>query len=103
MPREPDRRPVPVRVARHGRAVVAQLWQRAVAVRRTRPDGAPRGEHQRPADRGNGPPDLRPAPGGRTRRRDPAPGGRSGAMEIPTPATREVARGNEVRWARVYQ
>jgi len=49
--REPHRCAFPVRVPRFGRAVVPQLRQRAVGVRRERPDAPPGGQHQRPADR----------------------------------------------------
>lgn len=45
--RQPDRRPVSVRMAYRRRSVVAFVRQRALGVRSGRPDAPPRGEHQR--------------------------------------------------------
>src|SRR6185437_3424590 len=66
--------------------MVAQLRQRAMGVRRARPDAPPRGEHQRRRDLRIGAADLRPAPGRRAWRRVPAPV--TPATKTPTPATK---------------
>ena len=51
LPRQPHRRPLPVRVPQRGRPVVPQLRQRAVGVQRRGPDATARSEHQRRPDR----------------------------------------------------
>src|SRR6185312_13814338 len=65
--RQPDRGALPVRVPRRVRAVVAQLRQRAVGVRRRGLHAPARGEHQRCRDRRVGPAHLRTASGERAR------------------------------------
>ena len=66
--RQPHRRPLPVRVPRRVRPVVAQLRQRAVGVRRGGLHAPARGEHQRRRDRRVRAADLRAAAGERARR-----------------------------------
>src|SRR5579875_3754694 len=72
LPRQPDRRPLPIRVAQRHRPVVSQLRQRVVGVRRHGTDGTPRSQHQRRRDRRVAAALLRTAPRGGVRAGYPA-------------------------------
>ena len=66
-------RPLPIRVQRPRRPMVAQLWQRAVGIRRARPHASTRSQHQRSGHRRRRSPHFRPPNRCRTRPGAPTP------------------------------